>query len=429
MNLSRLCRFLFSVMFTVLAVSAWAQTGNRYALVIGNADYQRIDKLRNTVNDAQDISAALKGLGYQVDLKLNLGHLQMVDAIEAFTVKLAGNRANEGFFWYAGHAVQIRDENYLLPVDVTVDTENRVRAGSFSLNNLIDMLDGAKNKVNVLILDACRDNPLPGAGRGGGGRGLAVVREVPSDLFIMFSTAPGDKADDGAAGKRNSPFAEAFLKYIKSPEPVYQMAIDVTQETLSLTGQRQRPFQRGSIISEKYYSLNPQAAKPAAQSAQPVQTTQPTAQTATQPAQQQTPAATGNAKDHYDKGVVFYERKDYDTAILEFNETIRIDPNYRNAYLYRGNAYYNKKDYDKAFADYIQVIRIDPNYALAYLGRGNAYYVKKDYDKAIADYDQAIQIDPNYAMAYNNRGMAWEAKGDKTKADADYAKAKQLGYK
>jgi hypothetical protein len=262
MNFSRLNRFLFAVLFVTLAVSAWAQAGNRYALVIGNAEYQRIDKLKNTINDARDISAALQSLGYQVDLKLNLGHLQMVDAIEAFTTKLAGNRANEGFFWYAGHAVQIQDENYLLPVDITVDTVSRVRAGSFSLNNLIDMLDTAKNKVNVLILDACRDNPLPTAGRGGGGRGLAMIRDVPSDLFVMFSTAPGNKADDGAAGKRNSPFAEAFLKYIKSNEPVYQMAIDVTQETLKLTDQRQRPFQRGSIISEKYYSLNPQTVQP-----------------------------------------------------------------------------------------------------------------------------------------------------------------------
>jgi len=277
MNCPKLYRFLFAVVFATLAVSAWAQAGNRYALVIGNAEYQRIDKLKNTVNDAQDISAALQNLGYQVDLKLNLGHLQMVDAIESFTTKLAsGNRAaNEGFFWYAGHAVQIQDENYLLPVDITTDTVSRVRAGSFSLNNLIDMLDKANNKVNVLILDACRDNPLPSSGRGGGGRGLAIVSEPPSDLFIMFSTAPGNKADDGAAGKRNSPFAEAFLKHIMSTEPVYQMAIDVTQETLNLTGQRQRPFQRGSIISEKYYSLNPEAVIPAPQ---PVQTVQPTPQ-------------------------------------------------------------------------------------------------------------------------------------------------------
>jgi len=288
MNIIKLNRFLVTALFSVLAVSVWAQTGNRYALVIGNAEYQRIDKLKNTINDAQDISAALQSLGYQVDLKFNLGHLQMVDAIEAFTTKLSsGNRvANEGFFWYAGHAVQIQDENYLLPVDITVDTVSRVRAGSFSLNNLIDMLDKANNRVNVLILDACRDNPLPSTGRGGGGRGLAIVAEPPSDLFIMFSTAPGNKADDGAAGKRNSPFAEAFLKHIKSNEPLSLMAVDVTQETLNLTGQRQRPFHRGSMISEKYYSLNPQGG---------ISVPKPVVQPIPQPAPQPIPPTTPDA--------------------------------------------------------------------------------------------------------------------------------------
>ena len=86
-----------------------------------------------------------------------------------------------------------------------------------------------------------------------------MVPDVPSDLFVMFSTAPGDKAED-AAGKRNSPFAEAFLKYMKASEPVTMMVADVANETMSLTGGRQRPYITGSIISEKYYSLNQAAA-------------------------------------------------------------------------------------------------------------------------------------------------------------------------
>jgi len=451
MNLQRFYRFVFAVFFAFLAAFAWAQTGTRYALVIGNADYQRITKLRNTVNDARDIGESLKKLGYQVDLKLNLGQMQMVDAIEAFSVKLKSNRANEGFFWYAGHAVQIRDENYLLPVDITVDNESRVRAGSYSLNNLINMLDGAKNKVNILILDSCRDNPIPESGRGAGGsRGLAVISEVPSDLFIMFSTAPGDKAEDGDENKRNSPFAEAFLKNMMSTEPVYQMAIDVTQETLRLTSQRQRPFQRGSIINEKYYSLNPKAVTPPPQPGP-------------QPGPQPAPVTVTGAMEHYNKGVMFFNRNDYDTAILEFTDAINLDQNFAEAYAYRawaknrtsnpdqgiidadkaikinpqlalayfckGTAYYNKKDYDKAITELTQSIRINPDYKEAYNNRALAYYYKKNYDKAIADYDQAIKIDKNYALAYFNRGSAWEKKGDKKKADADYAKAKQLGYK
>ena len=258
MKKNALLFFVFLLVAALFAQTAWAQAGRRYALVIGNADYQRIEKLRNTRNDAEDVGAALRDMGFEVDVKFDLGQLQMVDAVDAFISRLSSNRANEGFFWYAGHAVQIRDENYLLPVDVTVDSESRVRAGSYSLNSLIESLGNAHNKVNVLILDSCRDNPLPPSGRSAGAaRGLSVIRDVPSDLFVMFSTAPGDKADDGAAGKRNSPFAEAFLKYMRALEPVTIMVTDVANETMSLTEGRQRPYMTGSIISEKYYSLNP----------------------------------------------------------------------------------------------------------------------------------------------------------------------------
>ncbi|MDR0502389.1 MAG: caspase family protein [Treponema sp.] len=253
----------------------------KYALVIGNMDYQRIEKLKNTENDARDIGEALLELGYQVDIKINLDHYQMIDAVDAFAARLKSNKTSEGFFWYAGHAVQIRDENYLLPVDVTIDSESRVRAGSYSLNNLLDILEGAKNKVNVIVLDSCRDNPLPTGTRGSGARGLSVVNDLPPDLFIMFSTAPGNKADDGLPGKRNSPFAQAFLKHIKSTEPIAIMAAHVANETLSLTDQRQRPFYRGSIISDIYYTLN--ASAPAVSAAPRSSAPRPSAQPDTAP--------------------------------------------------------------------------------------------------------------------------------------------------
>jgi hypothetical protein len=280
----------FAVLFILISGVLFAQQGrdsasHKYALVIGNAEYQRIEKLNNTLNDARDIGAALRELGYQVELKSNLSQYQMIDAVDAFVARLNSDRLSEGFFWYAGHAVQIRDENYLLPVDITIDSESRVRAGSYSLNALLDVLEGARNKVNVIVLDSCRDNPLPTGARGTGARGLTVIQDLPPDLFIMFSTAPGNKAEDGARGKRNSPFAEAFLKHIKSTEPLTIMAAHVANETLSLTEQRQRPFYRGSIISDIYYSLNSaqKAPEPIAQvtpaplpAPQPVPQPQPT---------------------------------------------------------------------------------------------------------------------------------------------------------
>jgi len=268
----------FAILFVLLSGALFAQQPSKYALVIGNAEYQRIEKLTNTINDARDIGAALKELGYQVEMKTNLTQYQFIDAVDAFAARLSNNQSSEGFFWYAGHAVQIRDENYLLPVDITIDSESRVRAGSYSLNTLLDALEGAHNKVNVIVLDSCRDNPLPTSARGTGARGLTVIQDIPPDLFIMFSTAPGNKAEDGVKGKRNSPFTEAFLKHVKSTEPLTIMAVHVANETLLLTEQRQRPFYRGSIISDAYYSLN-----------SPIKPPEQVAQTAPKPARKPAP--------------------------------------------------------------------------------------------------------------------------------------------
>ncbi|MDR1949338.1 MAG: caspase family protein [Spirochaetaceae bacterium] len=273
--------------------------GGRFALVIGNADYKNIEKLTNTVNDARDIAAALKGLGFEVDLRLNLGEMQFGAAIDSYVKKLAGDSNSEGFFWYAGHGVQIRGQNYLLPVDANIESERTLQRNAFSLDELLADLGGAHNKVNVVILDACRNNPLPSSARGAATRGLVAVQDVPADLFVMFSTAPGDVAEDGQ-GKRNSPFAEAFLKHITTPDPLALVAPRITRETVQLTGNRQQPFFRGSIISDEYYSLNPvrpavpMAAAPAPAAAAPatvVPAAQPVAAPAARPAPANQPAA------------------------------------------------------------------------------------------------------------------------------------------
>jgi hypothetical protein len=231
-------------------------TGPRYALVIGNADYKNIDKLVNTINDARDIAAALEKLGFDVDLKLNVGRLQFGNAVDGYVKKLGSDSDSEGFFWYAGHGVQIGDQNYLLPVDAALESERVLQRDSYSLDGLLADFENAGNKVNVVVLDACRNNPLPSSSRGAGTRGLAAIQDVPGDQFVMFSTAPGDVAADGK-GKRNSPFAEAFLKHIDSHQPLVIMSAYVANETMARTANAQRPFSRGSIISDALYSLNP----------------------------------------------------------------------------------------------------------------------------------------------------------------------------
>jgi formylglycine-generating enzyme required for sulfatase activity len=231
----------------------------RHALVIGNGEYRYADNLPNAVNDASDVAEKLLALGYEVDLRLNGDLAAMTRSVGAWIQRLSGDPSCEGFFWYAGHGVQAAGENYLLPVDIDAASEADLIYGSYPLGRLLLSLEEtAGNKLNVVILDACRDNPfrnMTGSGRGLA-RGFVTVERPPQDIFIMFSTAPGTVAADGE-GTRNSPFTEAFLRYADSAEILPVMAGLITRETMRLTGGKQRPYQSGSIVSELYYSLAP----------------------------------------------------------------------------------------------------------------------------------------------------------------------------
>ena len=235
------------------------RTAGRFALVIGNGDYQYVDNLPNTANDASDIAENLSSIGYGVDLRLNTDFGAMTRAIGEWIHRLSAEQSSEGFFWYAGHGVQVSGENYLLPVDINAEDEAGIVYRAYPLGRLLLSLEQtAGNKLNVVVLDACRDNPFKNLAGGSRGlsRGFVTVEHPPQDIFIMFSTAPGTTAADGE-NTRNSPFTEAFLKYMDSGEILPVMAGLVTRETMRLTGGKQRPYQNGSIVSELYYSLSP----------------------------------------------------------------------------------------------------------------------------------------------------------------------------
>ncbi len=126
------------------------------------------------------------------------------------------------------------------------------------------------------------------------------------------------------------------------------------------------------------------------------------------------------------RGLAYNNKGDYDRAIQDFNDVIRLNPTYASAYYCRGNAYIGKEDFDRAIQDFNEAIRLNPTYASAYDGRGNAYDGKDDYDRAIRDYNEAIRLNPNDAHTYNNRGLAYNNKGDYDRAIQDYNEAIRL---
>jgi len=186
----------------------------KYALVIGNGAYNGgLPQLANPVNDANDMSAALQSLGFTVDTVLNGTLQQMEDASVRLKDRLNTARNAYGFFFYAGHGVQSGGENYLIPVDADIPTENYLKTRALSVQALLDDLNDARNGLNVVVLDACRDNPF-GWSRSTS-RGLAIITSQPADSIIVYSTSAGKQASDGTG--RNGLFTSQLLPNLTTP--------------------------------------------------------------------------------------------------------------------------------------------------------------------------------------------------------------------
>ena len=246
----------------ILAARALFAADNRYALVIGNSNYRdkSISSLVNPVNDATDVAAALKGLGYNVTLKTNIGLRDMLNVVKDFTGDLRRSPDTEGFFWFAGHGLSVRGIHYMLPVDVDPADDNIIARGAFSVDDLMEEIGNARNKTNLIVIDACRNTLVPGGGnRAVGTRGLAVLSADDYRVTgnkIVYSTMAGRTASDGLPGTRNSPFAQAFLSKIQSHEIFEDVFLDIANETLRLTRGDQQPYSMGSF-AVKSYTLNP----------------------------------------------------------------------------------------------------------------------------------------------------------------------------
>lgn len=221
--------------------------GRRVALVIGNARYQR-SALVNPVNDARLVSDRLKRIGFDVLTVENLESARFNTATRDFAVRARG--ADIALFYYAGHALQADGENYLMPVDnAKMRTMEDVRdGGGVQLASIMAMLDVAAPVVKLVVIDACRDNPLPASSRSLAGGGLATPK-APQGGLIAFATSPGRTAEDGTG--KNSVFSKNFADLVATPnQTIEQMFKRVREAVKKETNGRQEPMETSNLIGD-----------------------------------------------------------------------------------------------------------------------------------------------------------------------------------
>lgn len=241
--------FMIVVICTMFQIHD-AFASNKYALVIGNRQYEEAP-LRNPENDANDMAALLKQFGFSVIKKINIGHQDMEDAIRNF-----GTRLQEGdiaLFYFSGHGLQVDGMNYLLPIGSRIESVDEIKYKAVNANMVLDKLEQAGSQVNIIILDACRNNPF--SRFRSLQRGLALMSS-PSGTLIAYATSPGNVAYDG--DERNSPYTKHLLKAMKTPGfQIEEVFKDVRVAVMAETEKKQVPWESSSLTG-KFYFIEPE---------------------------------------------------------------------------------------------------------------------------------------------------------------------------
>ena len=264
----RLLTLLLAALIAVAAGLVPALAETRVALVIGNGAYRNTTTLANPLNDARDVSAALKATGFDVVEALDADKPGIDAALRSFTDKLTG--AEVALFFYAGHGLQVGAENYLVPVDAKLERERDLEFEAVRLNFVMRQMEiEREGKTSIVILDACRDNPLArnlarsmGTRSASVGRGLAAAA-TGLGTFIAYATQPGNVALDGT--ERNSPFTSALLKHMRAKgRNLPATMIEVRKDVVRATDGRQVPWDHSALTGDFYFVPVQVAEAPAA---------------------------------------------------------------------------------------------------------------------------------------------------------------------
>ena len=252
-HLGRQAALLAVLLSAVLPAALSAQAERRVALIIGNGAYQNVGPLRNPVNDARAMAQTLSRMGFQVLLREDRTEDQVKQDIREWGRQLDQNSV--ALFYYSGHGIQVKGENYIVPVDASIGSEEEVEYGAVNTGLVMAQMERARSRVNIVFLDACRNNPFARSFRSAA-QGLAMVN-APAGTFIAYATAPGDVASDGTAAAGNGLYTQQLLRYLNTPDlPIEQMHKQVRIAVSQASNGDQVPWESSSIMGDFFFAGN-----------------------------------------------------------------------------------------------------------------------------------------------------------------------------
>ena len=236
---------------SIFATTVVGAAEKRIALVIGNSAYKDAP-LANPANDARLMAKTLGGLGFEVIEVLDANQKAMKRAVRDFGARIErAGKDTVGLFYYAGHGVQVKGENFLIPVGAPIAREADVSIEAVSAGAILEQLSFAKNRLNIVILDACRNNPFKRSFRSAS-RGLARM-DAPTGSIVAYSTAPGRVASDGDG--QNGPYTEALARAMQRPGLKVEDVFKLTRrQVIASTAEQQVPWESSSLVGDFYFS-------------------------------------------------------------------------------------------------------------------------------------------------------------------------------
>ncbi len=385
----------------------------RVALVIGNGAYTNAPPLKNPPNDARDMAATLKTLGFEVMSGVNVNQREMKRLIREFGQSLKAG--GSGLFYYAGHGVQSKGRNYLIPIEADIQSEVETEDAGVDVNLVLGYMDDAQNGLNIVILDACRSNPFARTFRSVS-NGLAQV-DAPTGTLIAYATAPGRVASDGAG--QNGLYTSELLKQMKvSGLSVTEIFMRVRAEVMKQTANKQVPWEALSLVGNFYFTkpnINDVVVRP---------------EVAVSPTKGDTRAPSRGSmldpEQHDSRGRKYLEQELWAQAETEYREAIKTEPREAVRHNNLGVALSWQGRYAEAETEYAIAANLQPDKALWRSNLAKVLTQQGKYQLAEVQARKAAELAPGESTLRGNLGLILSRVEKVIEAEAEYEKAIQL---